>query len=89
MSEEQRGLKDRELQRHYEDLLAMYSSPGWERFETSLKELFNTANTLDGVNTEGELKFRRGQMDILHKLIAQPAVTKAAYDALLESDDES
>lgn len=89
MSEEQKGLKDRDLQRHYEDLLALYAAPGWERFEAALKELFDAANTLEGVNTEGDLKFRRGQMDIIHKLLAQPAVTKAAYEALLESDDES
>jgi len=89
MSDEQRGLKDRKLQKHYEDLLAMYASPGWEQFEAALKELFDAADTLEGVNTEGDLKFRRGQMDILHKLLAQPAVTKAAYEALLESDDES
>jgi hypothetical protein len=91
VGDEQKGLKDRELQKHYEDLLSLYSSPAWERFADDMAKLLETARTIDGVETIEMLYFRRGQIDIISKILAQPDVTRAAYDMLLAdegSDDE-
>jgi len=84
----QRGLKDRNLQDYYESMLAMFETQGWKYFAEDLAALFEAANTLNGIATTADLDKRLGQIDILKKLIVQPEVTKAAYDLLLEGDNE-
>lgn len=80
------GLKDRNLQDYYESLLAMFSTTGWKYIAEDLEKLHAAANTLDGIVTQSDLDFRRGQIDILRFLATQPAVTAAAYDTLLAED---
>lgn len=81
------GLKDRDLQKYYEDLLSMFSSPGWKHFTEDLAKLNLAADTLTGIDTMEQLHFRRGQVDIMKKIVAQPFVTQAAYDQLLAAEE--
>lgn len=88
MAEEKKaeGLKDRDLQKYYEDLLAMYASPGWKHFTDDLAKIKEVANTLKGIESMEHLFIRKGQVDIIDKIVAQPFVTEAAYDQLLVSE---
>lgn len=81
------GLKDRNLQKYYEDLLAMYASPGWKHFTEDLAKIKTVANTLAGIESMEHLFFRKGQVDIIDKIVAQPFVTEAAYDQLLIAEE--
>ena len=81
------GLKDRNLQDYYESMGSMYSSKGWAYLTEDLTKIFDEANTLTGIDSMEALHFRRGQIDIIHKIVAQPAVIEAAYQILL--DDEA
>jgi hypothetical protein len=83
----QAGLKDRNLQGYYEALAETFGTPGWEFLMEDLQKLYDAAHTIEGINTMEELAFRRGQIDIIKLIVAQPAVAAAAYDALLEEDD--
>ena len=80
------GLKDRDLQKYYEALLMMYASEGWKLFADDLKRIFDASNTLKDIDSLEALYFRRGQVDILTKIIAQPIVMEAAYDQLLRNE---
>jgi len=82
------GLKDRELQAYYETLGAMYSSKGWALFVDDLDKIHGAANTLEGIESMEALYFRRGQIDIIRKIVAQPAIAAAAYDTLLAGEEE-
>jgi len=82
------GLKDRELQDYYESLIDMYASKGWAHFTADMQKLFDAANTLDAIDSLEDLHFRRGQIDILRRVVAQPAVMEAAYDELLKAEDD-
>jgi len=82
-----KGLKDRDLQHYYESMLAMFETPGGKYLLDDLAKLFEAANTLYGIKTLSDLDQRLGQIDILKKLIVQPAVIRAAYDLLLEEDN--
>jgi len=88
MAEAQQGLKDRDLQRYYESMLALFTTPGWTYMLEDLRKLLDAANTLAGIKTQSDLDFRLGQIDILAKVIAQPEVISEAYDLLLEEDNE-
>lgn len=87
MANEQKGLKDRELQTYYEELASMFTSKGWTFFVEDLKKLYDVANAIDGISSMEALNFRLGQRDILAKIAAQPAVVAAAYEDLLEGDN--
>ena len=84
----QAGLKDREKQKYYEALLEMYATPGWTYLTEDLLKLYEVGNSLENIESMEALHYRRGQMDILKQIAAQPAVTKAAYDMLLEDENE-
>ena len=87
MADEQRGLKDRNLQHYYESMLAMFETPGWKYLIEDLMKLHDRANTLMGIQTQSDLDKRLGQIDILSTVITQPIVIRNAYDTLLEEDN--
>ena len=89
MTEATQGLKDRDLQKYYEALLAMYSTPGWVYVTEDLQKIYDTGNSLEGIGSMEELHFRRGQIDIIRQIVAQPLVVRAAYDLMLMEDNES
>ena len=84
----QAGLKDRNMQKYYESMLDMFTTPGWQYLTEDLKRIYDAAHTLEGVETMEQLNHRRGQIDILKLVAAQPAVIRAAYDMLLEDENE-
>ena len=85
----QQGLKDRDLQHYYESMQEMFATPGWKYLTEDLQKIYVTAQALEGVETMEQLHFRRGQIDILKLVAAQPAVIDAAYDQLKADDNES
>ena len=87
MADEQRGLKNRNLQHYYESMLAMFETPGWKYLVEDLEKLHAAANTLAGISTQSDLDKRIGQIDILNMIVAQPIVIRNAYDTLLEEDN--
>ena len=82
----QAGLKDRNLQEYYEAMIEMFASPGWKFLTEDLQRVYDASYTIEGIETMEQLTFRRGQIDILKTIVAQPAVVRAAYDVLLEED---
>jgi hypothetical protein len=80
------GLKDRNLQDYYESLQAMFPTKGWKYLAEDLETILAAAITLDDIDSMEALHFRRGQVDILKKLLAQEQMTGAAYDILLEQE---
>ena len=88
MAEAQQGLKDRDLQKYYEAMLTLFSTPGWKYMVEDIEKIKNAGNTLAGITSMEELHFRRGQIDIIEMLIAQPIVVRAAYDLMLAEDNE-
>jgi hypothetical protein len=83
------GLKDRDTQDYYESMQRMFETKGWKYLTEDLMKLLDAANTLNGIATMEELNIRLGQVDILRKMIAQPAVIDAAYQTLLANDEET
>ena len=88
MSEAQQGLKDRDLQKYYEAMLELFTTPGWKYLVEDLAKIHEAGNTLQGITDMEKLHFRRGQLDIIEKTLAQPAVVRAAYDTMLAEDNE-
>lgn len=88
MAESQQGLKDRDLQHYYESMLSMFVTPGWKYLTEDLQKLFDAGNSLQDIESMEDLHLRRGQIDMIRKVVAQPEVIRAAYDLLLAEDNE-
>jgi hypothetical protein len=83
------GLKDRDLQDYYESMKLMFETKGWKYLTEDLVKIHAAANTLAEIATMDALQFRLGQIDILNKVIAQPAVIAGAYEVLLDNEGEA
>ena len=84
--EAQQGLKDRDLQDYYESMQRMFETKGWKYLSEDLNKLYVAADSLNGIASMDDLSFRKGQLDVLYKVIAQPEVIAGAYAVLLDND---
>ena len=79
---------DKELQRYYEDRFSMCSTQGWQDLIEDAELMLESTNSLDGVNDEGTLKFRKGEISILKWLLSLKAASEAAYEELQDADNK-
>lgn len=77
------SLQDRELNKHYEDLFEMYAGHGWKRLQQQFAEMFESHNSLAGINTEADLNYRKGQLDIIGLVISHQDQHERAYNELV------
>jgi hypothetical protein len=84
----QAGLKDRNLQDYYESMQAMFATKGWEYFIEDMRKLFEAADSVETIKNLDDLHFRRGQIDMIKLIVAQPAVIEKAYENLLAEDSD-
>jgi len=80
------ALADAELEKHYQDLFAMYGTPGWKALQAQLAEMFTNHNTLVGLVTEADLNFRKGQIDIIAFFIGHEDQHERAYNELIAQE---
>lgn len=73
---------DSETRKEYEDLLEMFNTDGWTLYSKELKDLYNdlkdTAHTQSVTNDEWQ--FRRGQLEVLNRLITYEAFQNAGFE---------
>jgi len=75
-------LKNAALQKYYDDLFAMFASPGWAAFVEDRKAEADARSNLRNVKRESH-DFVKGQLDVLDFVIAAKDVTETAYAELL------
>lgn len=80
-------LKDQALQEYYEALFAMYGTPGWVKLMEDYGRMNETHDRLRGIETEQQLWFRRGQLDIIHLLLNHQTTVEATYNELLAEQE--
>ena len=83
----QAGLKDRNLQDYYESMQAMFATKGWEYFVEDMRKLYTAADSIESVKSSDDLHHRRGQIDIIKLVVAQPAIIEKAYENLLVEEE--
>jgi len=83
----QAGLKDRNLQDYYESMQTMFTTKGWEYFVEDMRKIYTAADSIESVTGNDNLHFRRGQIDIIKLVVAQPAIIEKAYENLLVEED--
>lgn len=79
-------LKDRELQQHYDNMFAMFTSPGWKEFQEKVAEYAKGVENVRNVAPR-TLEFRLGQLDVLDWFLGAQKQYEHAYNMLLAEDN--
>lgn len=75
-----------ELEQYYRDRFDMFSSKGWKDLIEDINSMLVSTNTLDGIDTDSKLHFRKGEISILKWIIGIEQMSETAYKEL---QDES
>ena len=74
-----------ELQRYYENRLAMLGSQGWADLMEDVAEMLKATDTLSGVTPEN-VRFKQGEISIMKWMLSLRETSINAYEELLDED---
>jgi hypothetical protein len=77
---------DKALQDYYENRFEMMSSIGWKDLIEDATEMLNEYGNINNLNSEADLFFRKGQVDILTWLVSLKDVSERAWEELNEEN---
>lgn len=73
---------DKELEKYYEDMLAMFRTEGWKTLTEDLLTNAKGINSVEGTKDEQDLFFRKGQLYVIASLMNLEEQVRDAYDNL-------
>ena len=77
---------DKALQDYYENRFDMMASQGYKDLVEDATKMLNEYNNINNLNNEGDLFFRKGQVDILTWLVSLKDVSERAWEELNEEN---
>lgn len=72
---------DTQLQKYYENRLAMFGSQGWVDLMEDVQEMLKATDTLSGVTPEN-VKFKQGEISIMKWMLSLKETSINAYEEL-------
>lgn len=75
---------NRELMDYYENRFSMMTTQGWADLVEDVQVMINATNSLDGLQTEQELHFRKGELSILNWIKTLRDSSSEVYEQLSE-----
>lgn len=79
----------RELQDYYENRFEMMATKGWRELIEDLEVMIQSTNTLDGLQTEQDLHFRKGELSIMNWIKTLKDSSTEVYEQLLEEEENA
>jgi hypothetical protein len=80
---------NRELQDYYENRFGMMATQGWQDLMDDVDVMIKATNTLDGVQTEQQLQFRKGEMSIISWLRNLRESSSEVYEQLQQESNNA
>lgn len=80
-------LKDADLENYFTALFEMYPTAGWKMVSEDMTRLRDIYNRVDDVETEQDLWFRKGQLNIINQILTHQARSEAGYAAAIEEQE--
>ena len=80
-------LNDVELEAYFQDLFEMYPTAGWQRILEDMERLAALYNRVIDVETQDELWFRKGQLDIVNQILTHQARSEAGHALALQEQE--
>ena len=79
---------DKELEKYYEDMLAMFRTNGWKVLMEDLKVNGQGINNVEATKDDKDLYFRKGQLVVMANLLNLEAQIETAKQQQDEDDSE-
>lgn len=79
-------LQDKELQQHYDEMFALFTSPGWKRFQEQVDTYAKQVESVRNVAPK-TVDFRLGQLDVLDWFAGVQRQHEAAYEMLIAEEN--
>jgi hypothetical protein len=73
---------DKTLAKYYEERFSTMTTQGWKQFLEDVQGIFDAVNKVAPIQTELDLYFRKGQLDILQWVLTLKESSEQAYEAL-------
>ena len=80
---------NKELEKYYEDMLAMFRTDGWKVLMEDLRSNGQGINSVEATPNLEDLFYRKGQLYVISSLLGLEEQIRIAYDQLGEEDVES
>lgn len=74
-------------EKQYQDLFAMYATPGWKALMASAEETIEFIENVRNVRSADELKVAQGKLFILDWLVRHKEATELAYALATREED--
>jgi len=73
---------DKQLEKYYEERFSTMATTGWKQFIEDVQGIFDAVNKVAPIQSEIDLFFRKGQLDILQWVLTLKESSEQAYEAL-------
>ena len=74
---------DKKLQEHYERMFSMFASDGWKDLMEDVEKVYLANNNIMGIQSEQELHFKKGQLDVLQWFRSMKESYSQSYEQLM------
>ena len=79
----------RELQDYYENRFSMMSTKGWNDLMEDIEIMIKATDTLQGVDSEQQLQFKKGELSIMNWLKSLRESSSEVYEQLSQEEDNA
>ena len=76
-------LKDHALETYYQAMFELHGMPGWKYLMEDAGRMLEVHDTVNGIDTEQQLWFRKGELAQMQWLFSQQSMVEAAYAAMI------
>jgi hypothetical protein len=80
---------NKELEQYYEDRWTMMSGKGWYDLIDDVQKMFDARNHVLGVQSEQDLFFKKGQLDVLQWILTLKQSSEEVYEQLQSGDSSN
>jgi hypothetical protein len=74
---------DKKLQEHYEKMFSMFVSEAWQDLMEDVEKIYESNSDISSIDTEKELHFKKGQLDVLQWLRSMKNSYEHSYEQLV------
>ena len=77
---------NKELEQYYEERFSMMISKGWQQLLEDAQKMFDARNHVLGIQSEEDLYFKKGQLDVLQWILTLKQSSEEVYEQLMSGD---
>lgn len=80
---------NKELEQYYEARFDMMAGKGWHDLLDDVQKMFDARNHVLGVQSEQDLFFKKGQLDVLQWILTLKQSSEEVYEQLQSGDSSN